>query len=134
MQNKKLWIILGGTFLIIAAFVAWGLMEEKQARKETAVPDASIIYYYGEECPHCKVINEFLEKNDVASKVSFTKKEVWHDQENSAEMQARAESCGLDKNQIGVPFVYTDEGKCLIGEPDVKKFFSEKAGIAEEAE
>lgn len=133
MDQKKIMLIGGITILLIAAIAVWGISSGKQAEQAAAVPDKDIIYYYGAECPHCKRVNEFLEQNDVASKMEFTKKEVWHDRKNSQEMQGRAQSCGMAANAIGVPFIYiASENRCLTGEPDVIGFFSERAGLSEE--
>lgn len=133
MQNTKMWLIGGGTVLAIAALVAWGVYEGKKEKAAEAVPDANVIYYYGAECPHCKKINEFIEEHNIASKLEFTKKEVWHNKKNSAEMQKRAESCGIAADKIGVPFIYqAAENTCLIGEPEARKFFAEKAGLNED--
>jgi glutaredoxin len=86
------------------------------------------VYYYGAECPHCKAIGEFIDANKIAEKVQFVKKEVWHDKANQTEMMQAAKQCNLDTKSLGVPFVF-DNGTCYTGEPDVKKFFSDKAGI-----
>lgn len=118
-------VILGA---VIVGIVAWGMTSNKA---DAPVADLSgTIYYYGAECPHCKKVNEFLEANNIAEKVTFTKKEVWHDSGNAKEMTQAAAQCGLNKNDIGVPFIF-DNGTCLVGEPDVRKFFSEKAGITQ---
>lgn len=118
-------VILGA---VIVGIVAWGMTSNKA---DAPVADLSgTIYYYGAECPHCKKVNEFLEANNIAEKVTFTKKEVWHDSGNAKEMTRAAAQCGLSKNDIGVPFIF-DNGTCLVGEPDVRKFFSEKAGITQ---
>ncbi len=129
MQSKKIWIVGGCTLVAIVGIIAWAVIEGKKEKEIASVPDASTIYFFGEECPHCKRINEFLEANDVASKFTFTKKEVWHSRTNSAQMKTKAEACGLDPSKVGVPFIYTEGNKCLVGEPDVKKFFAEKVGI-----
>lgn len=128
MNAKKVWTVLGLTLVAIVGIVAWAVIEGKKEQANT-VPDASTIYFYGAECPHCKRINEFLESNNIASKFTFTKKEVWHSRTNSAQMKSKAEACGLDASKVGVPFIYTEGNKCVFGEPDVKKFFAEKAGI-----
>jgi glutaredoxin len=129
MNAKKVWTVVGITAIAIVAIVAWAVMEDRKEQRLVSVPDVSTIYFYGAECPHCKRINEFLESNDIASKFTFTKKEVWHSRTNSAQMKEKAEACGLDASKVGVPFVYTEGNKCVVGEPDVKKFFAEKAGI-----
>ena len=126
MLDKKNIAILVGTTALIIGFVVWGLQEEPEA--PTADPSA-IVYYYGDGCPHCTVVEEFLKANDIASKVSFEKKEVWSNRTNAKELEARAIACGIDPEELGVPFVYGGDGRCYVGEPDAKKFFSEKAGI-----
>ena len=130
MNAKKVWTVLGLTLVAIVGIVVWAVIEGKKEQAANSVPDASTIYFYGAECPHCMRINEFLESNDIASKFTFTKKEVWHSRTNSAQMKTKAEACGLDASKVGVPFIYTEGNKCVFGEPDVKKFFAEKAGIA----
>lgn len=127
MFEKKTVVILLGTLVAIAGLVYWGLQEEEQPADD---PNATV-YYYGEGCPHCKVINEFLSANNIAEKVSFEKKEVWGNKTNASEMNRRAKTCDIKPEGMGVPFVYA-EGKCFIGEPDVKKFFSEKANLSAE--
>jgi glutaredoxin len=86
------------------------------------------IYFYGQECPHCLDVLKFLDDNKVGEKVTFTKKEVWHNKANAAEMQKRAAECGISPDGMGVPFVY-GKGKCFVGTPDVEAFFKQAAGI-----
>lgn len=127
-MDKKILLALIVVGIAIVGIIAWG-MTSKEASAPVA-PATGIVYYYGAECPHCKKINEFLDANKISDKVSFTKKEVWHDTGNAKEMTAAATQCGIEKSNIGVPFIF-DNGKCLIGEPDVRKFFSEKAGLTQ---
>lgn len=127
-MNKKILSLIIIGVLVIVGIVVWGM--KSGSTNAPAANLTGIIYYYGAECPHCKNINEFLEKNNIAESVTFAKKEVWHDRGNASEMTQAASVCGIDKKDLGVPFIF-DDGKCLIGEPDVKKFFSEKAGITE---
>jgi glutaredoxin len=124
MLDKKTISILFGVLAIVAGLVFWGLRETKLPTDD---PNA-IVYYYGEGCPHCKVVSEFLSQYNIADKISFEKKEVWGNKANASEMQRRAKICGIQPEGMGVPFVYA-AGKCFIGEPDVKKFFAEKANI-----
>ncbi len=127
-MDKK---ILSGLVILgvaIVGIVAWGMTSNNANAPVTEV--TGTVYYYGAECPHCKKINEFLEENNIAEKVTFTKKEVWHDRGNAKEMTQAATQCNLKKEEIGVPFIF-DNGTCFIGEPDVRKFFSDKAGLSD---
>ena len=86
------------------------------------------IYYYGSTCSHCKSVMDYLDKNDIYSKMDFIKKEVWASKENSKELTEAALKCGLNPAEIGVPFVF-DSGKCYMGGPDVQDFFAQKSGL-----
>ncbi len=132
MSRRNLFFLGAATAVFLVVFVAWGMMtssSDTRSPDDSGDPNALIVYYYGKECSHCKNLEKFLEENNIAEKVSFAKKEVWHNKKNSSEMKKRATECGLkEENQIGVPLVWAD-GKCLVGGPDAEKFFREKAGI-----
>lgn len=116
----------------VLGLVVWGLNSAPSAHApspdDSGDPNSPIVYYYGKECPHCKDLEKFLEDNRIAEKVSYAKKEVWHNAKNSREMQSRADECKIEKSDMGVPFVWA-EGKCFVGGPDAEKFFRERAGI-----
>lgn len=135
MRNKKPYLIFAAVLVIVIGFVFWSLKQPKEAAApaETEIAgkendSAEIIYFYGQECPHCQKVSQFLEENKIAEKVKFSKKEVWHNKENNAELQKRVAECRLDPKQIGVPFLYA-RGRCLIGGPDVESFFRQEVGI-----
>lgn len=128
MFEKKVAVVLVGALVVIVGLVYWGLQSEKLPASD---PNA-IVYFYGEGCPHCKVVQDFLDANRISEKVSFEKREVWYNKANAREMERRAAACGIKPEGMGVPFV-SAENQCFIGEPDVKRFFSEKAGISAEA-
>jgi glutaredoxin len=124
MEKNKLFIVGGVSILVIAGFVFWGAKQPSTG----IAPTGQIIYYYGETCPHCQNVSKFLDENKVAEKVSFSKKEVYSNKDNAAELQSRAKECGINSGSIGIPFVYA-QGKCFVGEPDVMDFFKKEAGI-----
>lgn len=129
MKNTS---ILAGVGLaaIIGGLVYWGVHDgnDSNSGASSDLPDTGMVYYWGDGCPHCEKVNEFLEANHIADKVDFVKKEVWKDRTNAKEMDLRSRACKLDPKEIGVPFLYSD-GKCFVGEPDVEKEFATKAGI-----
>lgn len=126
-------LIFVSVFVIcIILFVAWGLKTAPSAAvtssDDSGDPKSPIVYYYGKECSHCKDLEKFLEDNKIADRVSFAKKEVWHNSKNSDEMQKRADECRVSKEGMGVPLVWS-EGKCFVGGPDAENFFKQKAGM-----
>jgi len=87
-----------------------------------------IVYFYGDTCPKCKDLQDFIDKNKIEEKVKIIRKEVYSNQANALIFSKVTEKCNVPSSEVGVPFVYF-EGKCLIGEPDIKTLLSEKAGL-----
>jgi glutaredoxin len=125
-MSKKLIIVVA--VLVVAVFVGGFALQKRFGSASSGATASGIIYYYGSDCPHCKLVNAFLEENKIAEKVSFEKKEAQRNAGNWKEMLGKAATCGIPAKEVGVPFVFA-EGKCYIGTPDVEKYFGEKAGI-----
>lgn len=112
---------------ILAGIIYWGMSSDPGAGQDGPL-DEQMTLYWGDGCPHCKKVDEFIEANKIAEKVQFVKKETWKDRANAREIERRAKACDLDPKEIGVPFLYAD-GQCFIGEPGVEKVLAEKAGL-----
>lgn len=125
---------LGAAILVvIAAVIYWGVasapkIEAPIADKLDGTEEFGIVYYFGKECPHCINVQKFIDDNKISEKVLFTKKEVWHNAENAKDLDLKVEKCGLEKEKVGVPFLYAN-GKCFVGELEVRNFFKNEAGI-----
>jgi glutaredoxin len=100
--------------------------ETNEVLAENGEPVDSDIFYWGDGCPHCQDVKDWMAENNFEEKVKIVSKEVYNNQANSEELTARAESCGLDTQRIGVPFLYTTDGNCLIGTPNIIEYFSAK--------
>ena len=107
-------IVFGGLFL---------LAKNNKIANTNLGPATSYEYYWGNGCPHCKVVAEFFDTWTGRDKVQVDKKEVWNDQANYKKMQKRAEACQIPKDQLGVPLLYTPEGKCYVGDQPIIDFF-----------
>ncbi len=127
-------IVLGIGVVLIVGFLVWGIFfpergsEKVQGDGDEGNPNASVVYYYGDGCPHCETVQNFLQENAITFGEDLAKKEVWKNTTNQKEMLDRARVCGLDEKSVGVPFLFADE-KCFIGEPDVRGYFEEKMSI-----
>lgn len=86
---------------------------------------SKIVYYYGQDCPHCQKVEEFLKENKIEEKLFFEKKEVYYNKKNAQELTRRARKCGVKSNEIPVPFLW-DGSRCIIGDEAVINFFKEK--------
>lgn len=119
-------------FIAVLIFSFFALWYEKNKNKtptnETTTENQSesqIILFYGDGCPHCKIVEEYINENNVQNKISFAQKEVYYNQNNAKELETKAKTCGLPTNSIGVPFLWDGE-KCLIGDQDIINFFKQK--------
>lgn len=126
MKNK----IIGAVLIIIAlGYGLWSWSSHEQSAKVTnAAASSDIIFFFGQECPHCKDVEKFMADNKIAEKITFDSLEVWHNAENNKLLMQKAQECGVDEKKIGVPFLYV-KGKCLIGTPDIENFFKQETGI-----
>jgi glutaredoxin len=86
---------------------------------------SEVILFYGDGCPHCTQVEQFIQENDIDSKLSFQRKEIYYNKENLELLSQKAASCGIASNQVGVPFLW-DGSKCHVGSTEVKNFFLSK--------
>lgn len=89
------------------------------------------IFFFGNTCPHCAEVEAWMKENKIEEKIEIIKKEVYDNKDNFSELVETAKKCGLSTNSIGVPFLYTPEGRCLIGTSDVIAYLSDKAGLSD---
>jgi len=129
MKNPTAWII------IVALVILGGSLWWKNSQKNAVPPSnpttnpTGIVVYFGDTCPHCKIVEEFINNNKINEKVTFEQKEVYNNQANAKEMTEHAKTCNMDVTDgVPVPFLW-DGQKCLIGQDEVIAFFKDKAGI-----
>lgn len=121
-------------FLVLAVIAIIFVAKSETGTKTTnEAVKSDIILFYGEDCPHCKVVDEFVENNKVEERISFEHREVYKNQTNATLMVAKARVCGLNTNSIGVPFLW-DGSNCLIGDRDIISFFEAELKILEDLE
>jgi glutaredoxin len=87
--------------------------------------ESDIILFYTYTCPHCKIVDEYIEENKIEEKIPFSHKEVSKNKENSKELEEKAEICNIPLDSIGVPFLWDGE-RCLLGDKDIIEFFKQK--------
>jgi len=137
-MNKKL-ISISILFLAVTILAVYALVNNRKdptnpvADNQTPVQQANgtnqetngIVLYYGDGCPHCALVEEFVAKNNIEAEVTFAKKEVYYNKQNADELVAKAQICGMPTDSIGVPFLW-DGSKCLVGDQDIIEFFKTK--------
>lgn len=84
-MNKKL-VIPTALFIVVLIFSFFALAQAKpkaqaQADKptdQTGQQASQIILFYGDGCPHCALVEEYVNQNGVEAQISFAKKEVYY--------------------------------------------------------
>lgn len=131
-MNKT--IIVTVILIILAGFLFWGFQAggfEKifKGPVQATVMPQGIVLFYGAECPHCKIVEDFLVQNKVDEKLKITRLETWHDESNALLLISTAQSCKVDVSQgAPVPLLW-DGSKCYVGQDEAINFFKNEAGI-----
>jgi len=87
--------------------------------------ESQIILFYGDGCPHCAIVEDYIKENNIKEKLSFEEKEVYYNQNNANDLAQKAQICGISTDSIGVPFLW-DGSKCYVGDQDITDFFNQK--------
>jgi hypothetical protein len=130
-MSKKI-LISSVVFLVLVILGGIVVYKKENPTIQNLGTKNEIILYYGDGCPHCLKVDEFIKDNKIEEKISFVRKEVFLDQNNSLDLAEKAKICGLDTKSVGVPFLWEQEAtstKCIIGDVDVINFFKTKTGI-----
>jgi len=140
-------VITGLIILVIVGLlsvIVWGSKGKQTISSESQSDQPSVsvspttmnsstpIFYYGNTCPHCKDVEEWMTENRIEEKIEIVKKEVYDNRANSLELTQAAKSCGLPTDNIGVPFLYA-EGKCSVGTPDITAYLTQLAQEQEQS-
>jgi len=135
-MDKTIVIIIVAVILAGAGFWAWqsGFFTGNVV-PPTPLPEG-IVLFFGQDCPHCKIVEEFIVANNIDQKVEFTNLEIPFNGKTSPELVANSEvlvqvakECKIDTSSgISIPFLF-DGKQCLVGQDDIINFFKNKAGI-----
>jgi len=125
MKLKLVPIIIA--FIIIGAGIFFLTKGANQSADIKSVANGEVVYYYGEGCPHCAVVADYISQNKIDEKIKIEKKEVWNSETNATEMKATAKTCNISENDIGVPLMFDKStSKCYIGDTEVNNFLKTK--------
>ena len=87
--------------LIVGIFVL--LLSAQTALATATVGQAEIMIFTGQGCPHCAVVEEYLEENDIYSKLDVKVYEVYYSEENKELYFQKTQEVGYEGG--GVPFL-----------------------------
>lgn len=87
---------------------------------------SKMILFFGDTCPHCKTVENYINENGVREKLSFQELEVYNNANNASLLGKKARQCGLDTSDgVGVPFFF-DGQNCFQGDEQIIEFFKTK--------
>ncbi|MFZ5391571.1 MAG: glutaredoxin family protein [Patescibacteria group bacterium] len=116
MNSKN--ILIAIIVILVLLGGAWYLSASSQNKD-----NERIILFYGDTCPHCEKVEEFVKANKVDDKVKFERLEVYNNQTNANLLGQMAKICKIPTEQgVGVPFLW-NKGKCLVGDQEIIGFF-----------
>ena len=110
-----------GVFLILA-IAAIAILYSAVLQKQSGV----IVFYYGNTCPHCQVVETFIDDNNLNATLKLDYREVFNNSDNAATLQGIWVKC----NQTGdpqVPLLYYNNS-CFIGEDQAISFLNSHMG------
>jgi glutaredoxin len=129
-MNKTIIFITIGVVVLVAGFWVWqsGFFGPNQSQVQPVPIPEGIILFYGDGCPHCKNVDDFMSQNDILSKIQITQLEVYNDKDNQNILAQVAQKCGIATDQVGVPFLY-DGQNCTVGDEPIIDWMKQKTGI-----
>lgn len=90
------------------------------------------ILFYGNGCPHCAKVEEYIKDNNLTKQFDLQQKEVFFNRNNLADLETYLDKLNLDTHQIGVPFlVINNKNECsyINGSQAIIDFFQAKIGM-----
>ncbi len=118
MKKFPIFVILATIIIIIggAFFLSRG-----SSKTALSLPQ-NYELFTSETCPHCKNVADFLNSWEKRDQIKIDKLGIDSNQTNVSTLTSRAIYCKLPTNQIGVPFLFTPEGKCISGDEPIINF------------
>jgi glutaredoxin-related protein len=112
-------------FLIASILIIPVLVFAQDAPKKKAY------YFYGEQCPHCKAVDEYFQANGIYDKYDITKLEVVSNPFNGKMFLEFGKAFGV-KDWGGVPTIVFGD-KYLTGDSPIKDNFVSEIDAADNA-
>jgi hypothetical protein len=120
-MEKAKKIVLG--FLVIAILVLAGLYGFYLYKSNKSEASYGNILFYRFDCPHCKIVQEFIEANNITSKLSYSHLEISKPVNQNLIIKI-GKDCNIAEKELGVPLYYdSKEKKCYLGDTPIIDHF-----------
>jgi len=130
-MDKTIIVIIA--IIILGGFLFWGFQSDffsgLSINPGKVIAPDGIILFYGDGCPHCENVEDFISENNIEDKMAFSRLEVWNNEDNQVILAQDIKKCGMNADEVGIPFLFDGVDKCYMGDEDVINYFKTKAGI-----
>jgi len=107
-------------FIVIGAYFFFN--SEKFATQKFPDSEAELILFWGNGCPHCEKVKEYIKQNNLDTRVKIAYKEVYLDKNNQQLLEETVKKCPeIDSSRgIGVPLAFDPKTtKCFYGDTPI---------------
>lgn len=106
-----------------------GVVDNEKADSASApTKDQQYVLFYGETCPYCHDVLDWMTEVNLEAKLDVVTKEVYNNPQFSEQMNLAAKTCGQSRS--GVPFLYdAAEKECVVGSTPIIEYLSLAAGM-----
>lgn len=112
--------IITGLVILLVSFGLYQLFYPKTAA--VADDQADLILFWGDGCPHCEKVKQYITDNKIDSRIKISFKEVYYNKSNQALLSETVKKCPeINTSQgIGVPLAYDRvNSRCLLGDQPI---------------
>lgn len=94
---------------------------------EAAQPKVEVVYFWGQECPHCANLKPWLDSFEEEHKdtLEIHRYEFWHNEANAQFFMNTMRTYGIPENQAGAPAIVVNN-KVLIGTNIIERDFEKE--------
>lgn len=127
MKNK----LFTGLIIVFIILGFYKITSKKPASVDIVQDNADLTLFFGNTCPHCKDVEEFISKNQIDQKIKINQREVYSNKSNAALFAKTVQEICPDQSSpsgIPVPFLIdTKDKKCFVGTPAITEYLSQKS-------
>ena len=109
------------TVIAVSLIVLYRYLSAKPINNAPSA-QADLILYWGNGCPHCEKVKEYITSNKIDQKVEISLKEVYYNQQNQKDLESTVGKCPeINTSQgIGVPLAFDPKTqKCISGDEPI---------------
>jgi glutaredoxin len=106
MRNKVIFSTILFSAVILFSFFVLGQAKNRnqvlmnETNKQQRSSEEPLVLFYGEGCPHCALVEEYLKKNDLKNKIGLVEKEVYYNQKNAKNYKLRLKTVAYQLIQL----------------------------------